>query len=342
MATPTQRRRDSPRVTVRRKSARKKSDGVYTTPLSNEFAHTARNGQTGGNKMKAQILRAMSVVVSLGAALALSGCGGGGGTAMTPPPGDGGMTPMPAPPVPTLAESLASPDNQFTPVTAAQRASGDPRSEALTDNFRVTSISSDGAGGFHVTFVRGGVETSVHFEKGAFPDKTGGRPGEFFFVETDGGGEFWFWSQHSYDVDRASEPRHRYFDEIDAGFWVPGERHRYMLVYGHRTETAGLPAGTALYTGRFYTRGQLKDDPNRSGRQDYEGPVRLVADFRRQHAGREAFPEYGFADTTRSGNRSPWEDLPATNRFRVREWADLGRAAHGRVDRHGFGQQCAR
>ena len=263
--------------------------------------------------MNAQILRAMSVAVSLGAVLALSGCGGGGGTAMTPPPGNGGMTPMPAPPVPTLAESLASADNRFTPLTAAQRAGGDPRSEALTDDFRVTSISSDGAGGFHVTFVQGGVETSIHFEKGAFPDNTGGRPGDFF-AKTDDGGEFWFWSRHSYDVDRGSQPRHRYFDEIDAGFWVTGERHRCMLVYGHRTGTAGLPAGTALYTGWFYTRGQLKDNPNRSGRQDYDGSVRLVADFVSStlEGGASGIRVRRYDE---NGNRGPWEDLPATNRF---------------------------
>ena len=130
--------------------------------------------------MNAQILRSMSVAVSLSAALAISGCGGGGGggTAMT----------MPEPPVPTLTESLVNADNQFTPLTAAMRSdwTTDPPSVAPTDDFRVTSISSDGANGWHVTYVRGGVEGTFHFEHGAFPDQSGCDG--CFYTESDDGG----------------------------------------------------------------------------------------------------------------------------------------------------------
>ena len=264
--------------------------------------------------MNLPLLRTTSVAVSLSAALALTGCGGGGGESVTMMPST--TPPLPDTSDPTIAESLASSDIQFTPLTAAQRASGDPRREALTDDFEVTSISSDGAGGFHVTFVSGGAETSIHFEKGAFPDQS--DCDGCFFTETDDGVEFWFWSQHSNGVDRNSDPRHRYHDEIDGGFWVPGapsERHRYMLVYGHRTGTAGLPAGTALFTGWMYARTQLKDDPNQSGRLDIDGyPLRLVADFT---AGTLEGGVSGirFRRYDENGNRGPWEDRTTTNRF---------------------------
>ena len=116
--------------------------------------------------MNTASIRTASVAVSLVAGLALTGCGGGGGggTAMAPaddaaPVRSGGGGPAPAAPVTTIAESLASANNQFTPLTAAMRSdwTTDPESLALTDDFRVTSISSDGANGWQVTYVRGGV-----------------------------------------------------------------------------------------------------------------------------------------------------------------------------------------
>ena len=139
--------------------------------------------------MNTASIRTASVAVSLVAGLALTGCGGGGGGGTAMAPGDaaptvtsgggGGGGPRPAAPVTTIAESLASSDNQFTPLTAAMRemSATDPESVALTDDFRVTSISSDGANGWQVTVARGGVETMLHFEHGAFSDRTEGRPG---------------------------------------------------------------------------------------------------------------------------------------------------------------------
>ena len=228
---------------------------------------------------------------------------------MTPPPGDGET--MPEPPAPTIAESLANSDNQFTPLTAAQRAMRTNGSATIgpADDFSVTAISGDGTGGFHVTFVRGGVETMLHFEDSDRSDCDG-----CFSVETDDGGDFWFWSQHSQDVVQGSEPGHRFYDEIDAGFSVSGERHRYMLVYGHQTETADLPAGAALYTGWMYTRSQLKDNRDPSGRLDIDGTVRLIADFDAStlegNVSGIRFRRYDQDDT-----RNPWEAIPTTNRF---------------------------
>ena len=219
---------------------------------------------------------------------------------------------MPEPPAPTIAESLASSDNQFTPLTAAQRdmRTNGSATVGLTDDFRVTAISGDGTGGFHVTFVRGGVETMLHFED-PVPDCDG-----CLDTETVDGVDVWFWSQHREDMDRGSAPRHRFYDEIDAGLFVEdsGQRDRYMLVYGHRTETADLPAGAALYSGWMYTRSQLKDNRDRSGRRDIDGTVRLIADFDADtlegNVSRIRFRRYD-----QDGNRSPWEAIPTTNRF---------------------------
>ena len=269
--------------------------------------------------MNVLVLRAASIAGSLVAALALSGCGGGSGesTTMTPPPSDGGM--MPEPPAPTLAESLASADNQFTPLTAAMRTdlTTDPPSVAPTDDFRVTAISGDGANGWNVTYVKGGVEGMFHFEHGAFPDESGG-PGNFH-TQTDDGGRFWFFSDHSRRKDEGTEPRYRYVDEIHAqASFGQGESDRYLLVYGHRTGPAGLPTGTALFTGWMYTRSQPKDHSGGSNgssdRINIEGPVRLIADF---VAGTLEGGVSGiqFTRYDQDGNRSPREAIPTTNRF---------------------------
>ena len=229
---------------------------------------------------------------------------------MTPPPDDGGT--MPEPPAPTIAESLASSDNQFTPLTAAQRDMRTNGSATVgpTDDFRVTAISGDGTGGFHVTFVRGGVETMLHFED-PVPDCDG-----CLVAETDDGKDVWLWSQHREDMDRGSAPRHRFYDEIDAGLFVEdsGQRDRYMLVYGHRTETADLPAGAALYTGSLWSKTQSMDNRDRSGRLDIRGPMRLIADFASGTV-EGGVTGIRFRRYDENDNRGDWEAIPTTNRF---------------------------
>ena len=228
--------------------------------------------------------------------------------------GDATPTPTPTPPmaVPTLAESLASANNRFTPLTVVMRNdySTDPDSASLTDGFRVTSISSDGAGGWRVTYVLGGVEGMLHFGHG---DKVEGEPGSFR-IQSDEGHDLWFWSRHSRHVDEGTEQRYTYLDEIGANVRFGDTRDRYMLVFGQRTGAAGLPAGSALFTGSMYSRTQLKDNTNSSGRLDIDGPVRLTADF---VSGTLEGGVTGirFRRYDQDGNRSDWEDIPMSNRF---------------------------
>ena len=273
--------------------------------------------------MNTASIRTASVAVSLVAGLALTGCGGGGGGGTAMAPGDaaptvtsgGGGGPRPAVTVPTLAESLASSNTRFTPLTAATREirMTDSDSVALTDDFRVTSISSDGANGWHVTIVRDGVETMIHFEHGAFSDRTGGRPGNFY-SETDDGNDFWFWSEYSKNLDLSREQRFRYYDHADASFHFGSESDRFSLVYGHRTGPADLPAGTALYTGWLYSRTQSMDNRNRSGRLDIDGPMRLIADFASGTV-EGGVTGIRFRRYDENGERSDWEAIPTTNRF---------------------------
>ena len=189
----------------------------------------------------------------------------------------------------------------------------DPESVALTDDFRVTSISSDGANGWQVTVARGGVETMLHFEHGAFSDRTEGRPGEFY-SETDGDDEFWFFSEHSRNLDLGQDQRFRYHDQIDANVRFGSERDRYMLVYGNRTGAAGLPAGTALYTGRLYSRTQSMDNRDGSGRLDISGSMRLIADFASGTV-EGGITAIRFRRYDENGDRGDWEAIPTTNRF---------------------------
>ena len=273
--------------------------------------------------MNTALIRTASVAVSLVATLALTGCGGGGGVGTAMAPGDdaapapsgGGGGRTPATSVPTIAESLASSNTRFAPLAVAVREiwTTDPESVAPTDDFGVTSISSDGANGWHVTIARGGVETMIHFEHGAFSDRTEGDPGEFY-SETDDGNEFWFWSEHSSNLDLGREQRFRYFDHVDASVRFGSERDRYMLVYGRPTGPADLPAGTGFYTGWLYSRTQSMDNRDDSGRLDIDGPVRLISDFASGTV-EGGVIRIRFRRYDENGDRSDWEAIPTTNRF---------------------------
>ena len=254
--------------------------------------------------MNPQTLCSSTVAVSLFAALALSGCGGGGGTTMPEP--------MPEPPVPTIAESLASADTQFTPLTAAMRVDFNQSSVSLTDDFRVTSISSDGANGWMVTYVLGGVEGMLHFGHG---DRVVGSPGDFK-IESDEGREHWFFSRYSRHLEEGTEQQFTYSDNIGGSVGFGDARDRFMLVYGNRTGTAGLPAGSALYRGGLYIRSQPNTvgSSGSSGRINIDGRVRLVANF---VAGTLEGGVSGirFERYDENGNRGRWEPIPTTNRF---------------------------
>ena len=65
----------------------------------------------------------------------------------------------------TLDALLPDPSNQFAPQSAViEQVYSSPRSALLSGDAYIKAISSDGAGGFHVTYVLGDDERSIHFE----------------------------------------------------------------------------------------------------------------------------------------------------------------------------------
>ena len=262
--------------------------------------------------MNPNLLHSSSIVVSLVATLTLFGCGGGGGGSATMMPDDDSTAMMPEKIVPTLTESLENPDNQFAPVTVAQRRkySADPPGAELTNDIRVTALSGDGADGFHLTYVAGGDEKTVHFTAGDFDTS---ECGNCYYIETEDGTRIWFYSEK-----RGSEAsRYKYFDLIDANIdplEEPGDPTTVFMTYGIRTETADLPAGAAEYFGRMYSRSQRTDNPNRSGRRDFDGPVRVTADFDESTLNGE-INNIRVRRYDQDGNRGGWEPLPDSNSF---------------------------
>ena len=260
--------------------------------------------------MNSRPFRSRAIAISLFATFALSGCGGGGdGTAMTLPP---------AASTPTLAEVLPDPDNQFTPVSGALRRTwSSPQSAEVSDDFSVTSISSDGANGLHLTYVQDGEENTVHFTAGDYDTADNS-----YFIETDDGSRrFYFWSE--YGVFAGSETdvessRLRYFG-IAGGDIVNRQaehRDKFAIAFGIRTEASNLPAGTATYFGSMYSESQLTDNPQRNGRRDFAGRLLLTADF----GGSTLDGRIGNLRVRRydeQGTRMGWEQLPGSNHFAI-------------------------
>ena len=175
----------------------------------------------------------------------------------------------------TLAMLLPDPNNRFVPVASVlKRNLGTPQSTELVNDFRVEDIRSDGANGFHITYVVGDeAPTTVHVQASDYdiPNQCEGC----FYTQTQHGG-FWFWSytdSFSGTEHNRGSSQYKYFDAN--GFTHRG--YRYFMTYGARTVEDNLPAGTAGYAGRFYADTWDKDDPNH--RERMNGGVNLTADF---------------------------------------------------------------
>ena len=237
--------------------------------------------------MKQNMLHGPSLAALLTVALTVSGCGGGGGTSNTMAPADP-TTPTPTLAVPTgmsastesgvqaqnanhtIANLLPRPESRFAPVSARSR----------TDEFHVTSISSDGDNGFHVTFVLGGVESTVHFEDGDF----GASPSfaTDYFVETPDGARFWLngiFRAFSEEDRTQGPPGFEYLVNLGAGGRRGDVGNRQHLAFGARTEPANLPTATAIYSGRMFAENHPVEYENLDTRGEMWGRWRLTADF---------------------------------------------------------------
>ena len=229
--------------------------------------------------------------VSMLAAIALVGCSSSkdDGPAMMPGdgpammPGDGtGMAETPAVEN-SLSMLLPDPSNQFVPAAAVvlKRIFGATPSSELTDEFRVESIRSDGANGFHVTYaIGGGAPATIHFE--ADDLDSNGNP--YYLATGTGEGNFWFWSSlGSFNgPEKNRGPAEvKYLDAYGISNFRAADdlSYRGYVTAGIETEADNLPTGTASYYGRAYADTYEKDNPTTRLRTRMHGRLELTADF---------------------------------------------------------------
>lgn len=181
------------------------------------------------------------------------------------------------PPDPGLAELLPDPDIRFPTLSATFGRDYENSRVFWTDDAHVKAIASDGEGGFHVTYVIGGVEQAVHYaaseyQRGSFRklDELGRTTTHLLWTYTN--------SFRRADANRnQGSTEFRYFD--GHGSLVPGGYRSYMS-YGARTHTDGLPAGTATYAGRVGGERWSRGDPVfATGRSFISGILNLTANF---------------------------------------------------------------
>ena len=233
----------------------------------------------------------------------LSGCGGGGGSArmetpMKPP------TPMPyfvdglvANPAPSVFAnsagdtlgSLLPQGQEFAPMSAAllrdfsSGPDGGVSAPEQEDDTYLKTVSSDGAGGFHATYVIGGEEVPFHFTSAELDNTT-------FRLEREhnDGYRVSLWSiadSFRRDPNDAGNPGYSYLDAVGWSFSPPRDPDTSLIsgysVYGVRTTPENLPAtGGATYDGDVRFDSYDVDNPSLdSSRTRVEGVLRLEANF---------------------------------------------------------------
>ena len=177
---------------------------------------------------------------------------------------------------PGLAELLPDSGVRFPALSAALRRDFSSSRVELSDGAHVKAISSDGEGGFQVTYEIEGEERTVHFAASDY------RP-DFRNYSTSVGSTdtYLLWAyEDSFTRDGTNRnqgsSRLSYVD--GHGSVVPG--YRVYMSYGARTETGDLPASTATYAGRFEGETFSRNDPNfATGRSYIDGNLNLTADF---------------------------------------------------------------
>ena len=144
---------------------------------------------------------------------------------------------------------------------------------------QITSISSDGNGGFHLMALVDGEDIVIKFPADSFTDEGGW---ERFMVEMDG--DEFVLSDRTGSFDEADktrgDPDHAYFDILE--LFAPLEEHstvRINFTFGARTPADGMPKGTATYYGSLHITAWNAADPDHELRQYYDGDLTLAADF---------------------------------------------------------------
>ena len=175
----------------------------------------------------------------------------------------------------TVAEGVSA-----TPSSAGVETDYVDSTVQTADDSGVTAISTDGEGGYSVTYMIDSVEHEVYLEASNY----GANP---IFVtayskRSDALEYFLYTPLGSFFG--ASE-----YDHFDVAGWVTTRDstdgtgidyvNRGFLVHGERTESDELPAGEATYAGRMGGEIWQADNPNRRTRTFVRGDLSLTADF---------------------------------------------------------------
>lgn len=165
-----------------------------------------------------------------------------------------------------------------TPLSAGLVQDFSATTSQLIDAASVTAVESDGAGGFHVTYMIDGTSRRIHLPLSAYDP--GGGIGEYV---VEGRPEYGIWEtadsyKASSEFDYFSVGGWYVYDyegDIDADTKVALNVWRGHMVYGE--PTANMPAATADYTGRVYLNSWSRTDPH--DRTRHHGSLALTADF---------------------------------------------------------------
>lgn len=143
---------------------------------------------------------------------------------------------------------------------------------------KVTAIESDGANGFHVTYLVDGAEHRVHLAEQIYFN----RFDEFALFSHQAAGLFVLGDQTG---SFAGTPE---FSHFDVHGWAMGRYAvdgalqsalRGFVVSGVPTEASDLPAGTATYEGRAHFLGWPSNNPRLAANVRGDGRLTLNADF---------------------------------------------------------------
>ena len=220
----------------------------------------------------------------------------------------------------TLATLLPDSANQFAPLTSSiERDFG--ASTTTTSEAYVKTIASDGDNGFHVTFVVGGEERSVHFEEDDY------NSANYNYYKEVAGVHYRLWSRtdsyHGAEKNRGT-PRYSYVDLAGSQVYYEdeddaeneGAADQSNLAYGARTDAAALPSGSAGYAGTVTANTYLKSDPSRLHQERINGTLRLAANFDDSTLDGMIL-EIRKRTRDENGRWNAWSSLPDTTRFEI-------------------------
>ena len=246
------------------------------------------------------------------AMLALAGCGGGGGggtagSPQTPGGGDGGSGggTSPEPLMPAMGLKIGEADATTGAVTLSSTAvrDYDAKSVSLIDGTYIKSISDDGSGGYSVTYIVDGQESTIAFASSDFQNGS--------YVKDVGGAQFWFWTSGSGGDD------FRTF-----GSSIPGQSIRYQtyVATGNETGASALPGGTAQYVGSIWGDMYDNNDPNpaRSSRARTRGSFTLTADFADGSLGGRIF-NLAIQENGAASSSDPFNAVPNSSSIRIHD-----------------------